>query len=104
MARFMAFATGKPLGFAQVTGINTAAKFADNTTNLSGTIPAGTNWILIQAEGQAVRWRDDGTDPTATVGQLLAAGDSIGYQTAITKIKFIAAVAGGTVNVSFYAA
>jgi hypothetical protein len=99
----MAFATGKPLGFLQVTGINATAKFADNTTNLSGTIPPGTNWILIQAEGQGIRWRDGGTDPTATVGQLIAAGDSIGYQVAITKIKFLAATAGGTVNISFYA-
>jgi hypothetical protein len=50
-----------------------------------------------------VRWRDDGTDPTAAVGMPIYVGTSFLYDGDLTRIKFINMVAGGKVNVSYYA-
>lgn len=45
-------------------------------------------------ETAQVRWRDDGTAPTASVGKLLEIGQSFEYQGDLSKIKFIRT--GGT--------
>jgi hypothetical protein len=59
-------------------------------------------FALIVAEGQAVRWRDDGTAPTATVGMPLAVGIPLQYDGDLTNIKFIEQVAGAKLNISYY--
>jgi hypothetical protein len=64
----------------------------------------GASTALINVAGQNVRWRDDGTDPTSTVGMLLVVGDEFSYQGDLTKIKFIEVTAGAELNVSYYAA
>ena len=84
-----------PLGYEQITGLGPAAKAL--------TIPAGAQRALIQTTGQNVRWRDDGTDPTATVGMQLAAGDSLFYTGDLAAIRLIEDAASATVNVSYYA-
>jgi len=53
---------------------------------------------LIQAEAQDIRWRADGNDPTAAIGMVLAAGDSIEFVGDLTKLRFIEAVGGATLN------
>jgi hypothetical protein len=45
----------------------------------------------------------DGTDPTASVGMPIYVGTSLLYDGDLTKIRFINVVAGGKVNVSYYA-
>lgn len=77
------------------------------TTLTSVAVPAacGTNPSLavIKAEAQAIRYRDDGTAPTATVGQPVAVADApIQYEGAISALQFIAQVSGGIVNILFY--
>jgi len=59
--------------------------------------------VLVAAESQGVRWRDDAQNPTASVGMPLAAGQQFQY-TAIdfSKIKFIQQVSGAVLNLSFY--
>ena len=59
---------------------------------------------LIQAEDQNVRWRDDGTDPTASVGMLLEAGKDMLYTGDLGAIKFIEEAASAKLNVSYYEA
>jgi hypothetical protein len=55
-------------------------------------------------ETQAVRWRDDGTNPTATVGMPLAVGDTLFLDTsALAVVKFIEQTASAKLNVSYYA-
>lgn len=67
------------------------------------TPPAGTRRAIIQAEAQALRWRDDGTDPTATVGMTIPAGGELRYDGAsMTAIKLIAATAGAIANIAYY--
>ena len=86
-----------PCGYLQVTV----------TTVQSLTIPTacGSNPSLavIKAETQALRYRDDGTAPTATVGQPIAVTDApIAYEGTISALQFIAQVSGGIVDVLFY--
>lgn len=83
-----------PLGYAQLTSLSGA-------TALSS-IPAGATRALLQAEGQNVRWRDDGTDPTASVGMLIYVGQLVEYVGTLSAIEFIEAAGGAKLNVSYY--
>lgn len=67
------------------------------------TVPPNARFALLKAEAQTVRIRDDGTDPTTTVGfPLLVAGEPFLYQGNLKGLKAIAAVAGGLLNVLYY--
>jgi hypothetical protein len=58
---------------------------------------------VIIPESQAVRWRDDGTNPTATVGMPLASGQPMPEgAAALAAIKFIEQTASAKLNVSYY--
>lgn len=60
-------------------------------------------YYIIKVEAQAVRWRDDGTDPTTTVGMPLAVGETLKYDSkSINNLRFIAQTAGGIINVTAY--
>jgi hypothetical protein len=84
----------KPLGYQQIVGLAAATAL---------TVPAGTCMIQIQAEAQAVRWRDDGVDPTAAVGMPVATGVLTTYYGGTpTTLKFIEQALGATLNVTYY--
>lgn len=59
---------------------------------------------LLSVEGGDVRFRDDGTAPTAAVGVRIAAGTVLAVRGkgSLTGIQFIAVAAAATVNVTFY--
>lgn len=61
------------------------------------------NFALITPEGAGVRWRDDGVDPTATVGMPLAVGVTLQYDGDLSKIKFIEQTTSAKLNISYYA-
>jgi hypothetical protein len=82
------------LGYQQITSLSSA-------TGL--TIPQGTTLALIVPETQNVRWRDDGTDPTASVGMPIFVGASLSYDGDLNRIKFIESTAGATLNICYYA-
>lgn len=79
-------------GFEQVTSMATATSL---------TAPAVATSATIQAETQDIRWRDDGTDPTATVGMLLAAGESMHYQGDLEALRLIETAASASLNVTY---
>lgn len=82
------------LGYQQITSLTAATAL---------TVPAGTSFALIIPQTQAVRWRDDGTNPTATVGYPLAAGVELRYSaSSISRLRFIEQVASAAINVSYY--
>ena len=87
-------------GYEQIT-VNTAKGLT-----VPSRTPNGLNekpvFALIVAEGAAVRWRDDGTDPTASIGMPLAVGVPLQYDGDLNKIKFIQQAANGIINVSYY--
>lgn len=87
----------KPLGYQQITVLSAAVGL---------TVPQGAQRARIQAQTQSVRWRDDGTNPTGTVGMLLGVttgpSDYFEYDGDLGAIKFIEAAASAAVNVAYY--
>ena len=84
----------EPNGYTQVTTLT-------SSTSL-GTIPAGTKLVMIQAESQDVRWRDDGVAPTASVGMVIPAGQTLTYTSNAAAFRAIEAAASAKLNVTFY--
>ena len=82
------------LGYQQITSL---------TSSTALTVPAGASLALIVPETQNVRWRDDGVDPTASVGMLVPANSSMSYDGDLKAIRFIAVASGAVLNVSYYA-
>lgn len=82
------------LGYQQITSL---------TSSTALTVPAGASLALIVPETQNVRWRDDGVDPTTTVGMPVLTNTSMSYDGDLKAIRFIAAASGAVLNVSYYA-
>lgn len=70
----MALATVDLSAFAPI-GAHTSNSSLGSVVNLSNGIPSGADQLLIQALTQNVRFTLDGTDPTASLGFQLKAGD-----------------------------
>lgn len=90
------------LGYQQITSLSSATALTVPTKDLNG-LNCRPSIAIITPEAQAVRWRDDGVAPTATVGMPLAVGVTLQYDGDITKIKFIDQVAGAKLNITYYA-
>lgn len=82
-----------PKGYEQITGLSTVKQL---------TVPTGAGAALIQATTQAVRYRDDGVNPSGTVGMSLAAGDSMWYTGSLSALRFIESAASAVINVLYY--
>jgi len=82
------------LGYQQITTLSAATAL---------TVPAEATMALIIPETQAVRWRDDGVDPTASVGMPVNVGESLNYDGDLRHIRFIQQTASAKINVSYYA-
>ena len=70
-------------------------QLVESGTNIS--TPA--NLTLVQADGGAVRWLDDGNAPSATTGHTLADGESVTLYSDLNKVIFYIASA---VEITFY--
>lgn len=94
-----------PLGYRVLTP-TTAKGLSDSADPAVGGgtgIPSGSRVVLLKAESQPVRWRDDGTNPTASQGMLLDAGEEFLYTGKPSKLKFIDTAAGAsTLHANFY--
>lgn len=67
------------------------------------TVPAGCVAIEVVVSGQAVRWRADGTAPTAALGQPMAVGEKKIFTLATPALlQFIESAAGATLDVTYY--
>lgn len=84
-----------PIAFEQEIALSSAVALS------AGSIPAGASVALIQAEGQNIRWRDDGVSPTGTVGFRLLAGESKVFGN-LDALEFIEEAASAKLNVSYY--
>lgn len=82
------------LGYQQITSLSAATAL---------TVPTGATMALIVPETQAVRWRDDGTNPTASVGMPVAVGEALNYDGDLSRIRFIEQTASAKLNISYYA-
>lgn len=82
-----------PLGYEQITTLSAAQGLSP---------PGGAKFALIHVETQAVRWRDDDTDPTATVGMPLPIDTYLEYTGNLGRIRFIQEAASAKLNVTYY--
>ena len=82
-----------PEGYEQITALTPVAGL---------TVPGDARMALIQVLTESVRWRDDGTDPTTTVGMLVTAGNEFWYTGDLSTIKFLEVTANAEVNVAYY--
>lgn len=87
-----------PLGYCQLTSIDTAAAL----TSCADGIPSGATYAIITAEAQAIRWRDDTTNPSATVGMPVAVGAPFFYAGTLSRFRVISQTSGAKLNVAFY--
>lgn len=85
--------TTQCLGYEQITSLSSASGL---------TPPKGANFALIVPETQTVRWRDDGVNPTASVGMPVSALGTLMYDGDLNKIKFIETTASAKLNISYY--
>ncbi len=85
--------TTKCLGYQQITSLS-------GSTGL--TVPADANYCMIVPETQSVRWRDDGTAPTASVGMPLDVGVPLLYDGDLNRIRFIEQVASAKLSIAYY--
>jgi hypothetical protein len=90
------------LGYQQITSLSAATGLTVPAVDKNGLNQKPT-FALIIAETQAVRWRDDGTNPTSSVGMPLAVGVPLQYDGDLSKIKFIEQTSGAVLNISYYA-
>jgi hypothetical protein len=93
---------GTPVGYQQLTSFASA-------TGL--TVPATATFAMISVEGtvgtDTVRWRDDGINPTSSIGMLMNGSGSSSwppflYSGDLSAIKFIVAAGSAKLNVSYY--
>jgi hypothetical protein len=89
--RFVADAAVEPAGYRQLT-----------PTSVQGVSIGDARVAIIQVLTQNVRYRDDGTDPTTTVGVRIHAGESVWYNGDLKAIRFIEEASGAEVNILAY--
>ena len=88
-------------GYQQIVGLATSSALTVPARDLNGIATTPTVAMII-AEGQAVRWRDDGVAPTATVGMPLPVGGVLMYDGDLNQIRFFQQAATATLNVSYF--
>jgi hypothetical protein len=91
------------LGYQQITDLSSAVSLTVPTVDPVSGLNAKPTIALITPETQGVRWRDDGTNPTGSVGMPLSATVTLQYDGDLQKIRFIEDAAGAILNVSYYA-
>lgn len=86
-----------PCGYEKITGLSAAKGLTAPTTK------GDVNACIIRTEGAAVRWRDDGTNPTAAEGIGMSVTDPpFEYTGDLSAIKFFEQAASATLYVSYY--
>lgn len=90
-----------PLGYCQLSAVQLGS--AVGLASCSGGIPAGATMAVLQADTANVRYRDDGTAPTSSVGESIVSGQiPMLYTGSLSNLKFIAATGSPVLNVLFY--
>ena len=90
----------KPRGHQQMT--STLSSAVGLTVPAADTNATTARLALIRCETTSVRWRDDGTNPTSSVGMLLDVGESLWYNGDLQAIKFIRTAASAVLDVAYY--
>lgn len=98
--------TMKSLKYNRTTALSAAVTVQSllDPTLVSGGLPVATvDFAILQPESQDIRWRDDGTAPTAVVGHLLRAGQFLVVQRGrLALVQVIEVAASATASVTAY--
>lgn len=91
-----------PFAFEEISVSTTAIGFTSGTAFPLG--EKGADYVVFDIEDDAIRVRDDGLAPTATVGSLLPVNTTweVCGESAIRKTRFIRVTTDADVNVRFY--
>lgn len=89
----------KPCGFQKLTVSSTAVSLTVPTLAEGITARA----VAIVVEDDAVRWRDDGVDPTNAIGMLIPASSDMNYDGKLARLRFIRVTGDAVVDCSYYA-
>lgn len=89
---------GTPMGYQQLTV---------STVSVALTVPTSANRAIITVETDTIRWRDDNTAPTSTVGMILFNGSTLELGTGLSLTQFKAirdtsATVDAVLNISYY--
>lgn len=92
------------LAYATLTVSSTAVSL---TSNASTTLPSQCKRAFISCETDSVRWRADGTAPTATEGHELLADDSISFtgglfRPTLERVQFIKVTNDAKLKITYY--
>jgi hypothetical protein len=82
----------RAMGYQQITGSGV----------MTLTPPAGATTALISVSANAIRWRDDGTNPTASVGMPVAVGQEWQYAGPLAALAIIAQSGSATIDIAYY--
>lgn len=88
----------KCAAFEQITTLSSA-------TGLTSSNFKNARYVTVECDhtaGKYVRYRDDGTAPTATIGTSLAPGEKLKYDGNLGDIQFIEEAASAKLNVHYY--
>ena len=58
--------------------------------------------VVLHAEKGDIRWRDDGANPTSSVGMRIKKGNSLIYMGELQAFKFIGAHQAAILNITYY--
>ena len=92
-----------PLGYCALS----VTSSAQQTSSCIGTFAPTASYAAVCNEGTAARWRDDGTAPTASVGQPLGSGSPTAptcqpMATTFSTLQWIAESGTATLDFTFY--
>lgn len=90
------------IGYQQITSLGAPTGLTVPERDKSGLRQMPTIALITPLTGN-VRWRDDGSNPTASVGMPLAAGVTLQYDGNLKAIKFIDNGGTAELNISYYA-
>ena len=90
------------MGYQQIVGAAASTALTVPSVDPSTGLAAIPTMALIIVENQAVRFRDDGTAPTAAIGMPISVGTAFFYDGDLKKIRFIQQAATATINVLYY--
>lgn len=89
------------LGYQQITTLTSAVSLDVPVRDKTGSLTKPAI-AIITPYGADVRWRDDGTAPTASIGMPLANGVTLQYDGDLSAIQFIQIGSGAQLNISYY--
>lgn len=87
------------LGYQQISSLSSATLLTV-PMNPNGTVAAKIAEICV--ETQAIRYRDDGTAPTSSVGIPVSAGTCFQYSASLGALQIIQQSSGAVVDVAYY--